>query len=265
MIKEGDIIKSVERPDLTWFDVHFHTTPPSNVQLLGYTQTPEGWGPENLLAYGMRAYTDIWELAEMSKEDREKFAKDTAKTALATPAEMVNLVFFIDGVSRSWTHQAVRYRVGTSYVQQSMRMFGQGDRYDVLATHQNQQFMDQYVDTIVQSIKAYDDMVLNGCPIQDARGVFPHHVLTKMMWSMSLRTLMQVFNTRWCCMAQKDEWIPVLRQMKKAVRAECGDIMADMLTSPILRGEDCGFHASFDKPCRWRRADGSILPEEEQS
>jgi hypothetical protein len=94
-------------------------------------------------------------------------------------------------------------------------------------------------------------MLENGIPSQDARGILPHHILTNMFWCMSLKTLMHIWNTRWCCQAQTTEWIPFLKQVKHQLLLKL-EPLTPFLNAPIDRGEPCGFNASFDRPCTWK-------------
>lgn len=245
------------RADGSTYRVNFHRGSPA-VVALRYSTENVG----TLLAEGMRAYTGDYTGNPISSEDFERLAKDAGRTKLSTPIEMVYFTFLIQNVSRSWTHQAVRYRIATAFIQQSMRVFGKGNEYNVLATRNDEKHADRYYEAILNSIQQYDAMIEEGCPVQDARGVLPHHILTAMYWSMSLRTLMTVYNTRMCCQAQQDEWLPVLRQMKAEVRRVCGDLVADMITAPIDRGESCGYGASIDAPCVWRDRTGSKLSDD---
>lgn len=264
MLDGGQAILVESREDGSDFEVHFHEISPAKVTLFSWPRTIEGDGPERLLAYGMRSYLDEWDWDNMTPEEIDRFSKDAVLSGLPTPLEWPLFVFLVEGVSRSWTHQAVRYRIGSSFNQQSMRMFGQGNKYHVLATKENQKYKDLYYPGMVAAINCYDKMVLAGSPLQDARGVLPHHILTCLIWGITLKSLMHVYNTRHCCQAQQDEWAPVLRQMKKEIRTKVGDPIANMITGRIDRGESCGFNASIDRACRWRRADGTPLPEEEQ-
>lgn len=236
------------------FTINFLRGSPSEVSLVAHTgMTATGNNAADLMAMGMKAYIGNYNAEVPTGDDYERYVKDVAQTKLATPAEMIHMTFLIRNVTRAWTHQAVRYRIGTAYIQESLRFLGHGEEYNILLTRENEKHLPDYVWGITEALRSYQTMIANGSPVQDARGVLPHHILTHMYWDMSLRTLMQVYNTRWCCQAQQDEWIPVLRQMKSEVRRYMGDLVADTITAPIDRGQSCGFNASFDRPCVWRQ------------
>lgn len=201
-----------------------------------------------------RGYTGKYALP-ISPEELHKFAGDVLETKLSTPLEMVNTVWLIEGVTRAWTHQAVRYRVGSAYVQESMRFWGLHKVYEVyvppkIASDKEQ--LGRYGRATQEGIQAYVNMKQAGADDQDARGVLPTNVLTKMFVSWNLSTLHNIFQTRWCCQAQTSEWMPILIQMKKALVPYRLD---RFLSAPIDRGEPCGFNASFDRPCVWKNRD----------
>ena len=60
-------------------------------------------------------------LDDISDAEADEIFAEMQKTALHGVFEWITLVFQVDGVSRAFTHQAVRHRVGFSYSQESMR------------------------------------------------------------------------------------------------------------------------------------------------
>ena len=209
--------------------------------------------PASSMATAARGYSGTYSSAPMDKEEGLEYLKDVRKTKLATPTEMVHFLWLITGVTRAWTHQAVRYRVGTAFIQQSMRFLGYQGVYRVLCPlkdQKNEEF-DIYCTSASRAIQAYVDMKDRGVADQDARGVLPTNILTALFWDMSLSTLMHVYESRMCCQAQGDEWLPILTQMREEITMKAV-YLRSFLTAPIDRGEDCGFHASFDRPCVWK-------------
>lgn len=220
----------------------------SEVSLVSMTSSPE-----YVLAVTTRGYTGEYSTHPPSSTERQKLLEDIVKTKLATPTEMIHFTWLITGVTRAWTHQAVRYRVGTAFVQQSMRFLGYQDIYRVLCPLDSNDYgFDDFCYASYRGVKAYVDMKDLGIADQDARGVLPTNILTALFWDMSLSTLMHIVNTRWCCQAQTDEWLPVLKQMREQVYTASPE-MAELITAPIERGEPCGFNASFDRPCMWKK------------
>jgi len=182
--------------------------------------------------------------------------EDLKSTKLGTPAEMLNFVFLVRDVPRSWTHQAVRTRIGAAVVQESTRFIGAKDVYKVLVPktlHNGVGIDASYFSGNLSAIAAYESALTHhGVASQDARNLLPHSLLTHMYWSLTLRALMGIYEVRWCCQAEPATWIPVMKQMKNLIAGSCGKHISDFLSAPIMRGQPCGFDASFDRPCEWK-------------
>lgn len=211
---------------------------------------------QDTLARAVRGYTGNYSQEPISRAESDKMYADLKATKLGTPAEMLNFVFLVNDVPRSWTHQAVRTRIGASVVQESTRFIGALKLYKVLVprtAHVGDVVNKDYFHGIRDSINSYAALVEQpGVSSQDARQLLPHALLTHMFWSLTLRALMGIYEVRWCCQAEPSSWIPVMKQMKTLIRSTCGDVIADFLTAPVDRGQNCGFNASFDRKCEWR-------------
>lgn len=216
------------------------------------------------LARVTRGYLGHYDMQPISKEDVEIFAAEIQKTALNTPVEMLNFVFLVRDVPRSFTHQLVRTRVGASYVQQSTRFIGSLDTYKVLVPATcliGSEIDADYYWGNVDAIRAYANVVeKQGIKSEDARQLLPHSILTHVFWSINMKALKLVYNQRWCCHAEPSTWLPVMRQVKRLITNICGATIGGMLTAPIDRGESCGYNSSvLDAPCTWKN-----LKEEER-
>lgn len=230
----------------------------ATVQMISHTTNPD-----LTMALAAQGYTGTYSAS--LKQNISVMMDDIVNTRLATPLEMVHFTFLINDVTRAWTHQAVRYRIGSAYVQESMRFLGYKDTYQVLVSGpmlRDSVLLDEYGEAVCQAVRTYVHLKDQGVPDQDARGALPTNILTRMFWNMSLSTLRNVFNTRWCCQAQTTEWIPILAQMRQLVRVVAPRVAEKVLTAPIDRDEPCGFNASFDRPCSWR---GRAQEDQEQS
>lgn len=208
------------------------------------------------LAVVTKGYTGDYSNS-LNPEEVAGFMQDLKSTKLGTPAEMLNFVFLVRDVPRSWTHQAVRTRIGAAVVQESTRFIGAKDVYKVLvpktAVTEFNTVNAAYWNGNVSAIQAYEEMLTHeGVASQDARNLLPHGMLTNMYWSLTLRALMGIYEVRWCCQAEPSTWIPVMRQMKQLITGECGPDVASFLSAPITRNQPCGFNASFDRPCEWK-------------
>lgn len=177
---------------------------------------------------------------------------DMMKTKLKTPLEMLHFTFLIRGVTRAFTHQLVRYRVGTSFAQESMRFYGAKDVYRVLATGDVvAHHCDDYGKRVAETIILYENMIDEGVPSEDARGILPTNILTNIFFDCNLLTFQNIFNQRVCCQAQQGEWGPLLIKMRKIIEGEY-PLIKGLITAPVERGEPCGYNATFDRKCVWK-------------
>jgi len=233
--------------------VEFWSGEVAEVTLLSYPTDAK-----QTIAKAVRGYKGIYSNEPVSEKEMQLLFQDLKNTKLGTPTEMLNFVFLIKDVPRSWTHQAVRTRIGAAVVQESTRFLGKRNMYKVLAPAsvvKNNKVDPLYVNATAEAINGYINLVqFEKIPSQDARQLLPHSLLTNLYWSLNLRALMGIYNVRWCCQAEPSTWLPVMKQMKQQIENSCGKEIANFLSSPFTRGEpDCGFNASFDRPCSWRR------------
>ncbi|KKM01867.1 hypothetical protein LCGC14_1790150 [marine sediment metagenome] len=263
-MREQIIVRTVTKKSETYgeYEIVFVKPAAAIVTLCTFTSNPD-----ITMYLTTRAYKGIYEpdpalgLADGEKYYVEDALEDVQKTKLQTPLEMVHMLWSLQDVTRAFTHQIVRYRVGTAFVQESMRFFGMHKTFKVLVTHEaasdtagpRNTILDQYCYGAVAAIDSYVDLLGRGVPDQDARGVLPTNILTNIYFDCSLRTLQNIFPQRLCCQAQQGEWQPILREMRKQIGEQMGDSVEALLRAPYERGEDCGYRASFDRPCTWQK------------
>lgn len=246
-----NLLKKVVFPD---YEVHVVSTGIAEVFLLATTEFPD-----EILATMCEGYKGAFSPnVFLNIHDGEKIQKaydDITKTKLKTPLEMINTIWLLQNVSRSFTHQLVRTRLA-SYVQESMRFLGHKKVYRVIAHGSlatNEQALDLYVQSVAHSIETYEDLVDMGVPSEEARGTLPTDILTSIYVSFPFSTLQRVYDQRMCCQAQQGEWQPILKQMKKLLYKDISPYLSNLLTAPYERGEECGYAASFDRPCKWSK------------
>ena len=210
------------------------------------------------LARATRGYLGNYTVDKITLEEMKIFAEEIQKTPLGTPVEMLNFVFLVRDVPRSFTHQLVRTRIGASYVQQSTRFIGSLSQYKVLVPGSclsaKGQVDPDYYQGICSAVCSYANVVEQpDVKSEDARQLLPHAMLTHVFWSINMKALKLVYNQRWCCCAEPSSWLPVMRQVKQLVSVTCGETIGGMLTAPIDRGESCGFNSKLlDQPCKWK-------------
>jgi thymidylate synthase ThyX len=210
--------------------------------------------PIQTMAITTRGYTGVYR-SVIDNTDIQPLLDDIVKTKLQTPFEMVHTLWLLRNVSRAFTHQLVRYRIGTSFVQESMRFLGKQGAYQVLNTVGDEDHILRYHMAALSGVQNYHELVLAGVPSQDARGVLPTNILTQLFFSCSLRTIQNIIPQRLCCQAQPGEWQLVVKEMRRAIGAQMGKQISDMLRAPYELGQDCGYRASFDRPCIWQKED----------
>jgi thymidylate synthase (FAD) len=208
------------------------------------------------MALATRGYTGVYNTQITTEETYDMLAQ-IVKTKLQTPFEMVHTFWLLEDVSRAFTHQLVRYRVGTSVVQESMRFFGTHGAYRVLSTvpgniNPGRDARKAYRKAAIIAIDTYHNLVEKGIPDQDARGVLPTNILTRLWFSCSLRTLQNILPQRLCCQAQPGEWQLIVREMRRQIGIRMGMDISDLLRAPYELGIPCGYRASFDRPCEWQ-------------
>ncbi len=131
--------------------------------------------------------------------------------------EFVDATFCIEGVSRGFTHQFVRNRLG-SYAQQTMRILDMGDfKYITGPSIENDPRLKSLYDTMMANINEYYKRLISaGAKIEDARGILPTNISTNIIAKFNLRALSQMMLSRASNRTQ-DEYRQVLDAMYAAV------------------------------------------------
>lgn len=203
------------------------------VYLIGMNKDPLGDIASMAAMYEgrvIRSYDDL------SDDDRRNYFEQISKSHLATPFEAVKFNFLIEGVDRAFTHQIVRKRIGTSFAQESMRFAVPGTLHQtttippsLYGTHYlDEEALEDYApdqvkmrglwDATVQFIdEAYHKLVAMGMPAEEARGLLPTAVATRINMNITLNTLFSMAGERLCTQAQF-HWRSVMTQMVEAIR-----------------------------------------------
>lgn len=211
-------------------------------------------------------------LGEITDEERMHYWAQVGETHLKAPLEFVKLHFFFEGVTRAFTHQLVRQRTAV-YAQESLRFAVKEDlkdavRYPPSLTDEGhspsrrndlQGTWDKAVDQINES---YLSLVANGVPAEDARGLLPTDVLTRVHYSTDLRNLLGHAGNRLCTQAQF-EWRAIFLAIVDAIsNYEHFDLGQDWQGAHIANSgqfapacyeqNKCPFQADFDRGCTIR-------------
>jgi len=291
-----------------WGDAHMYESKPiestsPKVTLISMTPDPLG-----ALAMAAKTYRGEYaaSLAEITDEERLSYFRDMSKTTLNAAFECIDFHFRIEGVTRAFTHQLVRQRTAV-YFQESMRFAvineSFADRVGLPPSLQGTvpahefyaQCFNEGVDPETNCSEAqnrrnrwdeglrsieheYKALIDGGMPAEEARGLLPTNILTRIQYKTNLRNLVQHAGLRLCTQAQF-EWRLVFSQIAAAIRkAEVivpfvdnspdrdydgrGELhvpvwMADQIANTLFRPicyqtGSCQFEASFDRSCTIR-------------
>jgi flavin-dependent thymidylate synthase len=140
--------------------------------------------------------------------------------------EFADYMFLIEGVTRAFTHQLVRHRVGTSFAQQAQRVVDmtdfdfvttgnirdEGPEHEIIAGPRQL----AYNDVMFGINEGYQKLIKLGANPQDARGVLPTNICTNITFKANLRTLNGMCAERLCVKAQ-GEFQDVMREIRAEV------------------------------------------------
>jgi len=208
----------------------------------------------------------------VTDDDRLYYLEQFKRTRLRAPFEFVNLHFLIEGVTRAFTHQLVRQRTA-AYVQESLRFAVKTNAalevalppslvgtepYDPRVDYEMENKSDQHRaiwDQAVMSIAdAYNTLVNMGMPAEEARGLLPTNITTRVHYKTDLRNLLEHAGNRLCTQAQF-EWREVFVGIVKAIR-ESGvykaSELADLFRPICWATGKCEFMSDMDRFCSIR-------------
>lgn len=255
---------------------HDAKTEPPRVFLLQGTPDPLG----SIVAFSaMYSGKVVRDKRDVTDEERRHHLEEMKKTKLKAPLEAVQLHWMIDGIHRGITHQVVRQRTAV-FAQESLRfavvddvsgrvalppslagtreptdeeiqgyMIDPGNlRLNVISKDQQWRTVWEYVMEAIQD--GYDYLVAEGMPQEDARGMLPTNITTRMNYATNLRNFQEHAGMRLCTQAQF-EW-----------RAIWGGFIQEMMN--YCTGERCRFNKGIhDERCdnwQWREIAGLFKP-----
>lgn len=149
--------------------------------------------------------------------------EEMTKTKLQAALEFVDLHFLIEGVSRAFTHQLVRQRTAV-YVQESMRFAvkenapAEVSMPPSLAVQEDDDPQRAIWNNAVRAAgDTYNALIQAGVPAEDARGLLPTNITTRIHYKTTLRGLAEHAGLRLCSQAQY-EWKQVWSGILSAIR-----------------------------------------------
>jgi len=133
------------------------------------------------------------------------FIVERLKTGHASPLEQVWFEFAISGVSRAFSHQFVRHRVGISFEQQSQRYvtYKGGEFPYTIPDTVRRAGMDGEMAGLFEKVsELYEAMVAAGVPAEDARFLLPNATNTNFKITVNFQSLLHICDLRLCTRAQ---------------------------------------------------------------
>jgi len=216
-----------------------------------------------------------YDLADITDDERRLYWEETFKSHLRAPHEFIQLHFFVEGVSRSHTHQMVRQRTAT-FAQESLRFAVKSDLANEIplppSIAEGTGAAKVWKDIMWGIDEAYTKLVNSGIPAEDARGLLPHATTTRLHWRTNLNDLLHHAGNRLCTQAQF-EWRILMISVMKAMREYntvpahkqlsnwLGDAWQwELIAQPTpqtfapicYHTGKCEFRAVFDRPCSIR-------------
>lgn len=201
----------------------------------------------------------------ITDEQRKHYWEEVQKTHLKAPLEFVDFHFMIEGVTRAFTHQMVRQRTAV-YAQESLRFsvkhgLAEEVAYPPQLGGKEKITWDNTVDTIAE---AYNKLISEGVPAEDARGLLPHNIKTRLNYKTNLRNLLEHTGNRLCTQAQF-EWRMALSQVRQEIfNYQPTNNLNNCWQYEMIAGEPglfvpvcyamgkCPFNADFDRDCKIR-------------
>ena len=191
------------------------------VNLLTFTPNPE----QVIAAAARQCYSKgfvgdyyLEECTASAKKSDDEILKKVISMNHLSVLEHASFTFAVGDVSRSLTHQLVRFRIA-SFSQQSQRYVKAGLSFKFvtppsIADTPNERFFTEMMDTLAD---AYANLVESGVPVEDARFVLPNACCTHIVMTMNARELLHAFSLRCCIHAQweiRSMFNTILEQVK---------------------------------------------------
>ena len=206
-----------------------HTKDPIRALYMAYRVCYSALTPQQVL--------DRIDDERISEEKMTGFVEDRLKTGHVSPLEQVHFEFGISGVSRAFSHQFVRHRIGISFEQQSQRYvtYKGGDfPYSVPKTVESAGMAGEMEDLFQQAGDLYERMVQAGVPAEDARFLLPNATSTNFKITVNFASLLHIADLRLCTRAQwefrrvvalmRAEVMRVAPELGRFLQPKCGEL-----------------------------------------
>jgi thymidylate synthase (FAD) len=205
-----------------------HSTDPIRSLYIAYRTCYSAQTPAQILAR--------IEDERITREQMRAFVEERLKTGHVSPLEQVWFEFAISGVSRAFSHQFVRHRVGISFEQQSQRyvVYKRGRFPFTVPETVRRAGFEPRVEALMADVGSlYEEMVAAGVPGEDARFVLPNATNTNFKITINFAALLHVADLRLCTRAQwefrrvvsmmRAELFRVYPELARQLQPKCGE------------------------------------------
>jgi thymidylate synthase (FAD) len=188
----------------------------------------------------------------ITEAQMKQFIEERLKTGHASPLEQVSFEFGISGVSRAFSHQFVRHRVGISFEQQSQRYvtYKEGEfPYTVPETVKKAGMADRMDALFDQVGELYEEMVAAGVPAEDARFLLPNATNTNFKITVNFASLLHICDLRLCTRAQwefrkvaalmRAEVMRAVPELGRYLQPKCGELRMGYCDESLKDWEAC--------------------------
>ena len=193
-----------------------------SVALLDHTQDPT----KSLYVAYRTAYSSLTPMqivrriedGRITREQMVEFIERRLQTGHGSPLEQVWFEFGISGVSRAFSHQFVRHRIGISFEQQSQRYvkFKNGEfPFTMPQSVKRAGMSDKMEDAFAEIGKLYQELLDAGVPAEDARFLLPNAASTNFKIVVNFQEMLHICDLRLCTRAQWE-----FRKVAALMRAE---------------------------------------------
>lgn len=186
------------------------------------------------------------------REKMHNFIVERLKTGHASPLEQVWFEFAISGVSRAFSHQFVRHRVGISFEQQSQRYvtYKKGEfPYSIPKSVEKAGMSEKMEDLFGKAGALYEEMVEAGVPAEDARFLLPNATSTNFKITVNFQSLLHICDLRLCTRAQwefrrvaalmRSEVAKAVPELGGYLQPKCGELRTGYCDESVEDWEAC--------------------------
>ena len=158
-----------------------------------------------------------WGAKVDSREKNVNRAKECIKSGHGRVLEYVEVTAVIEDLSARAIRELYTHIAGTTRLQASTRYIDEsGFEY---FTPPSCNGLDEYKVAMDEVRKSYTDLVASGVPKEDAANLLPIGMMSKMVWKVNLRSLVNFFQQRLCMRAYHE-----IREFAKAMKVKLREI-----------------------------------------